>query len=71
MPYYLFDLGDPVIAGRRKGTVISIGNPANKTAHYLVRLDNGDAEWFSRWEVIPPSAETLLGKLKRFLGRLA
>lgn len=53
MPYWLIELGDEVVAMGRKGVVIGKGNPANKSAHWLVRFPDGDVVWFSRDEVTP------------------
>ena len=55
MPYFIIELEERVIADGQKGTVIAIGSPHNKLAHYFVRLDNGKDIWFSRDEVVPES----------------
>ncbi len=56
MPYFIIELEERVIADGQKGTVIAIGSPHNKLAHYFVRLDNKKgAIWFSRDEVVPES----------------
>jgi len=56
MPYFIIELEERVIADGQKGTVIAIGSPHNKSAHYFVRLDDDGGDiWFSRDEVVPES----------------
>ena len=56
MPFFIIELEERVIADGQKGTVIAIGSPHNKSAHYFVRLDEGKKDmWFSRDEVVPES----------------
>lgn len=55
MPYFIIELEEKVYANGEPGTVIAKGNPMNKSAHYLVRLEDGDVLWFSRDEVVPAS----------------
>ncbi len=56
MPYFIIELEERVIADGQKGTVIAIGSPHNKSAHYFVRLDEAKKDiWFSKDEVVPES----------------
>ncbi len=59
MPYFIIELEEKVIADGQKGTVIAIGSPNNKSAHYLVRLDDMKKDiWFPKDEVVPESYQT-------------
>ena len=53
MPYKLIYAGDTIKVEEsgRLGIVIALGNPANRSAHYLVRFTPEEVEWYSREEV--------------------
>ncbi|KKN35018.1 hypothetical protein LCGC14_0787670 [marine sediment metagenome] len=63
MPYFIIELRERVIADGQKGVVIAVGSAHNKSAHYLVRLDNEHRDiWFSKDEVVPAAYQEKKGK---------